>query len=221
MTEPAAPVRVVIADDHPMYRYGLRAVLAESTAVTLVGEATSGRQLLELVPTLRPDVVVTDLHMPDVDGVSAAAQLAAAEHPPAVLVLTMHDDDESVFAAMRAGARGYLLKGVDGAELVGTILALSRGETVFGPSVARRIVGFFLESHGRFTTGAFPGLTSREREVLDLLASGARNVDIANRLGIADKTVRNTLSSIFTKLQVSDRGAAIVRARQAGLGRTS
>ncbi len=221
MTESAAPVRVVIADDHPMYRYGLRAVLAQSPAVALVGEASSGRQLLDVVSRLHPDVVVTDLHMPDMNGVTATAQLTTTERPPAVLVLTMHDDDESVFAAMRAGARGYLLKGADGSELIGTILALSRGETVFGPSVARRIVGFFLESQERYTTGAFPGLTSREREVLDLLASGARNIDIANRLGIADKTVRNTLSSIFTKLQVTDRGAAIVRARQAGLGRTN
>ena len=204
-----------------MYRHGLRAVLSASPEVTLVGEAASGRQLLDLAARLSPDVVVTDLDMPDVDGVTATAQLAAADDPPAILVSTMHDDDESVFAAMRAGARGYMLKDAGGAELVRTILALSRGESVFGPSVARRIVGFFLESQQRYATGAFPGLTPREREVLDLLASGCRNTDIAARLGIADKTVRNTLSSIFTKLQVNDRGAAIVRAREAGLGRSS
>lgn len=170
----AAPVRVVLADDHPMYRYGVRAVLATCPDVALVGEAGGGRELLALVETACPDVVVTDLHMPDLDGVTATGRIVAAHPELPVLVLTMHDDDESVFSAMRAGARGYLLKGADRAELVGTILALARGEAVFGPAVARRIVGFFLEATHQYATGTFPNLTGREREVLDLLARGAR-----------------------------------------------
>ena len=213
------PVRVVIADDHPMYRYGVRAVLASSQDVLLVGEAASGRELLHLVAREHPDVVVTDLHMPDLDGVTATRELLAGNPALAVLALTMHDDDESVFAAMRAGARGYLLKGADRSELLNTILALAHGETVFGPSVARRIVGFYLEATQKYTAGAFPGLTSRERDVLDLLASGQRNSEIARALQISEKTVRNHLSTVFAKLHVADRSAAIVRAREAGLGR--
>ncbi|HET6698891.1 MAG TPA: response regulator transcription factor [Nocardioidaceae bacterium] len=213
------PIRVVLADDHPMYRYGVRAVLADSPEVVLVGEAGSGTSLVELTRQERPDVVVTDLHMPDLDGIAVTRALLAEDPELPVLVLTMHDDDESVYAAMRAGARGYLLKGVDGAELVATIQALAHGGTVFGPSVARRIVGFFLESTQRYATGAFPGLTTRERQVLDLLAAGERNSVIAQRLAISDKTVRNHLTAILVKLQVEDRSAAIVRAREAGLGR--
>jgi DNA-binding NarL/FixJ family response regulator len=215
---PVRPVRVVLADDHPMYRYGVAAVLADVPTVELVAQADSGSSLLELVRATRPDVVVTDLRMPDLSGIEVTRALAT-EHPELpVLVLTMHDDDESVYGAMRAGARGYLLKGADSGQLVSTLLTLAAGGTAFGPSVARRIVGFFLESSQRFTEGAFPGLTPRERQVLDLLAAGRRNSAIAAELGLSEKTVRNHLSAILTKLQVSDRSAAIVRAREAGLG---
>ncbi len=214
-----APVRVVLADDHPMYRYGVAAVFNSEPRVELVGEATSGRELLALVERTGPQVVVTDLRMPDLDGVAVTRALQQTSPDLPVLVLTMHDDDESVFGAMRAGARGYLLKGVDADELVATILTVAGGGTAFGPSVARRIVGFYLESTSRFVQGAFPQLTTREREVLDLLAAGRRNSAIAAALGLSDKTVRNHLSAILAKLQVSDRSAAIVRAREAGLGR--
>jgi DNA-binding NarL/FixJ family response regulator len=215
---PVRPVRVVLADDHPMYRYGVAAVLADVPTVELVAQADSGSSLLDLVRATRPDVVVTDLRMPDLSGIEVTRALAT-EHPELpVLVLTMHDDDESVYGAMRAGARGYLLKGADSGQLVSTLLTLAAGGTAFGPSVARRIVGFFLESSQRFTEGAFPGLTPRERQVLDLLAAGRRNSAIAAELGLSEKTVRNHLSAILTKLQVSDRSAAIVRAREAGLG---
>ncbi|HET9188509.1 MAG TPA: response regulator transcription factor [Acidothermaceae bacterium] len=215
----ARVVRVVIADDHPMVRYGLRAVLDTHEQLSLVGEAQTGRELVDVVAATKPDVVITDLHMPDLNGAAATRVLLEQRPDLGVLILTMHDDDESVFEAMRAGARGYLLKGADRAELVSTVLALARGETVFGPSVARRIVGFFLESTLRYSGNAFPSLTSREREVLDLVAAGKRNGEIARGLQLSEKTVRNHLSAIFTKLQVTDRSAAIVRAREAGLGR--
>jgi DNA-binding NarL/FixJ family response regulator len=221
MTEPtsSAPVRVVLADDHPMYRYGVAAVLADEPRLVLVGQASTGTELLALVETHRPDVVVTDLRMPDLDGIEVTRRLVAAQPDLPVLLLTMHDDDESVYGAMRAGARGYLLKGADSTELVATVLTLAAGGTAFGPAVARRIVGFFMESTTKYAQGSFPNLTPREREVLDLLAAGRRNHAIAERLGMSEKTVRNHLSSILTKLQVSDRAAAIVRAREAGLGR--
>ena len=214
-----APIRVVVADDHPMYRYGVAAVLADEQGIALVGQAASGRELLELVRTAHPDVVVTDMRMPDLSGTEVTRVLAAEQGDLPVLVLTMHDDDESVYGAMRAGARGYLLKGADASELVATIQTLAAGGTAFGPSVARRIVGFFLESSQKFTEGAFPELTRRERDVLDLLAAGKRNSVIAGELDLSEKTVRNHLSSILNKLQVADRSAAIVRAREAGLGR--
>jgi DNA-binding NarL/FixJ family response regulator len=213
------PIRVVLADDHPMYRYGVAAVLTDVPGLELVGQADSGAALLAMVRDARPDVVVTDLRMPDLSGIEVTRSLHADQPELPVLVLTMHDDDESVYGAMRAGARGYLLKGADSEELVTTIRTLASGGTVFGPSVARRIVGFFLESSQKYTQGAFPALTPREREVLDLLAAGKRNSVIARELGLSEKTVRNHLSSILTKLQVADRSAAIVRAREAGLGR--
>jgi DNA-binding NarL/FixJ family response regulator len=212
-------VRVVLADDHPMYRYGVAAVLADVPGVELVGQAASGRELLELVRQLQPDVAVTDLRMPDLDGIEVTAALRSERPDLPVLVLTMHDDDESVYGAMRAGARGYLLKGSDGTELVATVQALASGGTAFGPAVARRIVGFFLEASAKYAGGSFPELTRREREVLDLLAAGKRNSAIARELSLSEKTVRNHLSSILTKLHVADRSAAIVRAREAGLGR--
>jgi DNA-binding NarL/FixJ family response regulator len=214
------PIRVVLADDHPMYRYGVAAVFADVAEIDLVGQASSGQELLTLVEDARPDVVLTDLRMPDLSGIEVTRRLVTTHPDLPVLVLTMHDDDESVYGAMRAGARGYLLKGADGSELVSTIQTLAGGGTVFGPAVARRIVGFFLEASQRLQAGAFPQLTRREREVLDLLAAGHRNSVIAMRLGLSEKTVRNHLSAILLKLQVEDRSAAIVRAREAGLGRS-
>ena len=214
-----SPLRVVLADDHPMYRYGLRVVLDAAPEIDVVGEATSGRELLEVVASTRPDVVLTDLGMPDMDGIAATRSLMVARPDLAVLVLTMHADDESVFGAMRAGARGYLLKGADGPELVRAVLAVATGDAVFGAPVARRIVAFYSGAHARYAADAFPDLTPRERDVLDLLASGARNREIGARLGLSEKTVRNHVSSVLLKLQAPDRTAAAVRARDAGLGR--
>jgi len=214
------PVRVVLADDHPMFRYGLRTVLDDAPEVEVVGEAASGRELLDVVAETQPDVVLTDLGMPDLDGAAATHELLARHPAIAVLVLTMHDEDESVFSALRAGALGYLLKGTDGPALVRAVLAVAQGDAVYGAAVAQRIVAFYSGAHQRYAAQAFPNLTRRERDVLDLLATGARNHEIARRLGLSEKTVRNHVSALLLKLQAPDRTAAAGRARDAGLGRT-
>jgi DNA-binding NarL/FixJ family response regulator len=208
----------VLADDHPMVRYGITAVLADAPEVDVVGEASDGQSLLAAVAEHRPDVVVTDLDMPGMGGAEATARLRT-EHPDlAVLVLTLHEDDESLFAALRAGARGYLLKGADRAELVRAILSVASGEAVYGAAVAARIVQFFTGAREEYAAQVFPELTERERDVLGLIASGKRNSEIAGSLGLSDKTVRNHVSNVLLKLQVPDRTAAALRARESGLG---
>jgi DNA-binding NarL/FixJ family response regulator len=214
-----APVRVVLADDHPMFRFGVAAVLHDTDEVDLVGEASNGVELVRAVRELAPDVVLTDLAMPGMDGAEATRELLTTRPELGVLVLTMHDDDESVFAALRAGARGYLLKGAGRDELVRAVLAVAAGDAVYGAAVARRIVDFYTGAADRYAGQAFPELTPREREVLDLLAAGRRNSQIAAALGTSDKTVRNHVSAVLLKLQVPDRTAAAVKARDAGLGR--
>ena len=206
---------VLVADDHPAFRRGVGLMLEGVDGIEVVGQAETGLRAVELALELHPDVVLMDLRMPDLDGIEATRRLARAERPPAVVVLTMFEDDDSVFAAMRAGARGYLLKGADQVEIVRAIQAAAAGEAIFGPEVAARVIRHF--SHGT-PSAAFPALTDREREVLHLVAAGKGNATIAHELVISLKTVRNHVSNIFTKLQVSDRSAAIVRARQEGLG---
>jgi DNA-binding NarL/FixJ family response regulator len=202
----------VLADDHPMYRYGVAAVLATAAEIELVGEASDGVGLIALVAAERPDVVLTDLAMPGLDGVSACRELLARQPDLGVLVLTMHADDESLVSALRAGARGYLVKGADKAELIRAILAVADGQAVYGAVVARRIAELFGSARPPLP---FPDLTPREREVLTLLADGARNSEIARQLGMTDKTVRNHVSAILMKLQVTDRTAAAIKARGA------
>jgi len=215
------PVRVVIADDHPMFRYGLRAVLDATQEVTVVGEATDGQQLLNVVDQTRPDVVLTDLAMPGLDGATATRQLLDRHPQLGVLALTMHDDDQALFGALRAGARGYLLKGADKAEILRAVQAVAAGEAVYGASVARRIVEFFTGAQQRYAAQVFPELTAREREVLDLVAAGCGNHEIARRLVLSEKTVRNHVAAILLKLEVADRAAAVAKARDAGLGSNS
>ena len=210
-------VRVVIADDHPMYRFGLRAVLDASPEVEVVGEAADGVEMVALVVRCAPDVVLTDLSMPRMSGAAAIEELTRRRPGLGVLVLTMHEDDGSLLGALRAGARGYLLKGADREEIVRAVLAVAVGQAVYGGAIARRVVDALT---GAAPTGsAFPELTGREREVLELLAAGLPTGSIARRLGLSDKTVRNHVSAVLTKLQVPDRAAAVARARETGMGR--
>jgi len=212
------PVTVVIADDHPMFLFGLRAALASSNEVAVVGEAATGEELLAVAERTTPDVILTDLAMPGLDGVAATRAVLAARPGTGVLVLTMHEDDEALFGALRAGARGYLLKGADATEIVRAVLAVASGDAVYGDPVARRIVEFFTGAHRDYVARVFPQLTDREREILDLVAAGCGNHEIARRLVLSDKTVRNHVSAILAKLQVRDRAAAVAKARDAGLG---
>jgi DNA-binding NarL/FixJ family response regulator len=211
-------VRVIIADDHPVFRSGLKALLTTEDGLEVVGEAATGVEAVALVAKSQPDVVVMDLHMPDLDGVAATTQILRDSPHVAVLVLTMFDDDDSVFAAMRAGARGYLLKGTNQAEVVGAVRLVAAGGALFGPAVAQRVIDFFTRPRPRTVPLAFPQLTDREHEILAFLARGEANAVISARLHISDKTVRNHVSNILTKLAVADRAHAIVRAREAGLG---
>ncbi|HET8628084.1 MAG TPA: response regulator transcription factor [Thermomicrobiales bacterium] len=212
-----AALTVLIADDHPIFRKGLRALLGGQPALRLVGEAASGPEAVRLATSLRPDVILMDLQMPGGDGLTAIRQIVAARPESRVLVVTMFEDDDSVFAAMRAGARGYVLKDMDDEEIARAILAVGRGEAIFSPALAARMMTFFA-ARPATTAAAFPELTESERGVLRLMAAGANNQAIAQRLGLSPKTVRNYVSNIFGKLQVADRAQAIVRARQAGLG---
>jgi DNA-binding NarL/FixJ family response regulator len=212
------PLRVLLADDHPVFRRGLRALLSSLEETVVVGEASDGADAVRLAAELAPDVVVMDLSMPGMNGVEATRGIVEDRSNTAVLVLTMSEDDDSVFAAMRAGARGYLVKGSDTDEVVAAIMAVGRGDAIFGPTVAQRILSFLTRPLSAYDEQMFPELSHREREVLDLIATGVSNADIAKRLSLSPKTVRNHVSNVFTKLQVADRAQAIVRARAAGLG---
>jgi DNA-binding NarL/FixJ family response regulator len=211
------PVRVVVADDHPIVRDGLRALMEATPGIELVGEATNGDEAIEIARQVRPDVVLMDLAMPGRNGIEATREIAANGLAGAVLILTMFADDESIFAAMRAGARGYLLKDAGHDEMRRAIEGIGHGEAIFGAGVAQRMVGFFARAR-ELGVQPFPELTDREREVLDELARGSSNAMIASRLGISLKTVRNHVSTILSKLMVVDRAQAIVRAREAGFG---
>ena len=207
-------VRVLVADDHPFFRQGLRTLVDASQELELVGEATDGREAVRLARESAPDVVLMDLRMPGLSGIEATRAVVAADPDIRVLVLTMYEDDDSVFAAMRAGARGYLLKGAGEAEVLRAIRAVASGDAIFGPAIAARLTAYFTDQ----TPKIFPQLTDRERDVLQLLAEGRNNEAIAHELALSRKTVRNHVSNLFNKLQVIDRGQAIVKAREAGMG---
>lgn len=209
--------RLLIADDHPAFRRGLELMLADEADIEIVGQAETGTRVVELAAQLAPDVILMDIRMPDLDGIEATRRIRRDVPGPALVILTMFEDDDSVFAALRAGACGYLLKGAEQEEIVRAIRAAAAGEAIFGPEIARRVIAHLASGAGS-TAGAFPLLTDREREVLELVAAGKGNATIAHELMISLKTVRNHVSNIFAKLQVSDRSAAIVKAREAGMG---
>jgi DNA-binding NarL/FixJ family response regulator len=211
------PIRVLIADDHVLFRDGLRALLRAAPETELVGEATTGDEAIALAASLQPDVILMDIQMPGIGGIEATRQIVQASPHIMVLVVTMFGDDPSVFAAMRAGARGYLLKGATHAELLRAIEVVSSGEAIFSPTIARRLMEYFASMRLTPALPLFPELSEREREILTLIAQGSTNADIAARLVLSPKTVRNHVSNILSKLQVADRAEAILRARDMGL----
>lgn len=210
-------IRVLIADDHPHFRDGLRALLLSASDLEVVGEAGDGEKAISLANQLQPDVILMDLNMPGTGGIEATRRILRTSPHISVLVVSMFDDDDSVFAALQAGARGYLLKGALKAEILRSIRAVASGEAIFGPAIARRLMQYFATPRPA-PTEAFPELTEREHEILTLIAGHETNPEIATRLHLSPKTVRNHVSNIFTKLQVADRAQAIIRAREAGLG---
>jgi len=215
-------IRVVVVDDHTLFRDGLSAILMNVPDIDVVGEAGTGREAVTQVETLAPDVVLMDISMPDLNGIEATQRILAVKPDTGIIMLTMLEDNDSLFAAMCAGARGYILKGADKAEVLKTIRAVAGGEALFGPAIASRLTSLFQNSrevaHQNEVPSPFPDLTDREREVLELIAAGENNQEIAQYLHISAKTVSNHISNIFNKLQVADRVQAIVKARQAGLG---
>jgi DNA-binding NarL/FixJ family response regulator len=214
----AQPLQLLIADDSEPFRAGLAALVASLDGMVVIGTATDGDAAIAMALDLQPDVVLMDLSMPGRNGIDATRAIVSAAPHIAVLILTMHEDDESVFAAVQAGARGYLVKGARQAELVRAVRSVAEGGAVFGPAIARRMVDFFAAAAQASAVAAFPELTGREREILDLIARGRANGQIADQLGLSTKTVRNNVSNIFTKIQVVDRAQAIVKAREAGIG---
>ena len=210
-------IRVLLADDHPVVRRGLAALLGTLPDFEVVGEAVDGEEAIREAQLTRPDVVLMDVRMPGTDGVAATRRLRETVPDTAVLVLTMYDDDATVFTAMRAGARGYLLKGAEQEEIADAIRAVVRGQAIFGPGIASRLLDHFANPPAP-AEDPFPELTPREREILELLAEGRRTADIAGALHLSPKTVSNNLTTIFAKLEVADRTAAVIRARERGLG---
>lgn len=218
------PINVLIADDHVFYREGVRALLSNLQEISVVGEASNGEEVISKAAELKPDVILMDLKMPGMNGIEATRWIIERQPNIGILVITMFDDDDSVFAAMRAGARGYLLKDADKDELVRAIVAVEKGGAIFSPAIAQRMIQYFTASSARqpasTKSAEFSELTERELEILDLIAQGYNNMIIANKLSLSIKTVQNYVSSILTKLQVADRAQAIVRAREAGLGKS-
>jgi DNA-binding NarL/FixJ family response regulator len=214
-------MRVLLVEDHPMFRDGLVRMLESVEDVEVVGEAGTGEEAVQLAEQLNPNIILMDLNLPKMSGIEATKQIIQKRPNTGILVLTMYDDDSSVFAAMRAGARGYLLKEANRNEIIRAIQAVGDGEAIFSPSIARRMMYYFEAKSKQTQVNVFPQLTEREREVLDHIAKGENNAEIASVLGLNQKTVRNHVSNILSKLHASDRAHAIIMAREAGLGNES
>lgn len=211
------PLRVLIADDHPLFRKGLRTLLNSLAETTVIGEAASGAAAVEMALALRPDVILMDLQMPEGGGLSAIRRLIQAWPEARILVVTLFEDDESVFTALKVGARGYVLKDAEEGEIARAIQAVAQGEAIFSPAIAARLMDYFTAGQTSPHVAPFPELTEREREILALIARGRSNAEIADELTLSLKTVRNHASNIYNKLQVADRTQAALRAREAGL----
>jgi DNA-binding NarL/FixJ family response regulator len=216
--EKLEPLRVLIADDHLLFRDGLRTLLTAAPETEVVGEAGSGEEVIALSAHLQPDVIIMDLQMPGMGGIEATRRILHNSPHIGILVVTMFEDDHSVFAAMRAGARGYVLKGATHAEMLRAVYVVGNGEAIFSPGVARRLMDFFSSIQPAALPQVFPELSEREREIPTLIAKRYKNAEIATRLVLSPKTVRNHITNIFSKLQVADRVQAILRAKEAGLG---
>jgi DNA-binding NarL/FixJ family response regulator len=209
---------ILIADDEPAFRSGLRALLKSASELALAGDAATGSEVIRLAADLQPDIILMDINMPGVNGIEATRRILNTSPHIGILILTMFEDDDSVFTAIRAGARGYLLKGVLKAEMLRAIQTVSGGGVVFGAAIAQRMMRYFAGIKPVGPADLFPELTDREREILSMIAQGRNNAEIAQRLTLSGKTIRNHITNIFSKLQVADRAQAIVRARDAGLG---
>lgn len=214
------PLQILIVDDHPLFRKGMRTLLAPLPDFEVTGEATNGQDAIELAENLQPDVILMDLRMPETGGIAAIRQILKDSPHIRILVVTLLEDDDSVFAALRAGARGYVLKDTEEEELVRAIRAVGCGEAIFSPAIATRLTDYFATPRPTTTEDIFPELTTREREILNLIANGATNSTIARQLSISLKTTQNHVSNILNKMQVTDRVQAAIRAREAGLGVT-
>jgi DNA-binding NarL/FixJ family response regulator len=212
------PLRVLIADDHPLFRHGIHALLDAAADIEVVGEATSGDEAVAMATALQPDMILMDIQMPGINGIEATRRIVRESPHIRILMVTMFEDDASVFMAMRAGARGYVLKDAEKAEMLRAVRAVGSGEAIFSPAIAVRLIDFFAAPKPASVPDAFPELTEREHEILDLIAQGKNNADIAGALVLSPNTVRNYVSNIFSKLQVADRAHAILLARDAGLG---
>lgn len=214
-------MRVLLVEDHPMFRDGLARMLESVEDVEIVAEAGTGEEAVQLAEQLKPTIVLMDLNLPRMSGIEATKRIIQKQPNIGILILTMYDDDSSVFAAMRSGARGYLLKEANRNEIIRAIQAVGDGEAIFSPSIARRMMYYFEARSKQAQVDVFPQLTEREREVLDHIARGENNASIASGLGLNQKTVRNHVSNILSKLHASDRAHAIIMAREAGLGKDS
>lgn len=210
-------IRILIVDDHPVFRFGLRALLESQPDMVVVEEAETGEDAIQMAASLQPDVVLMDVNMPDLNGIEATQQIMATASQTAILIITMFDDD-TVFTAMQAGARGYLLKGAQGTETLRAVRAVANGEVIFSPGVAGQMMTYFARGRKPEPNAPFPNLTPRESEILELLAQGFTNTTIAEKLSLSPKTIRNQVSDIYSKLQVATRSEAIIKAREAGLG---